>query len=64
MSNILYRELASTYFWLKTYIPYRIARKGPVMTRIVRRAHRVQMRKNRVFAGLWTWLRGNHVDQA
>ena len=62
MSNVLYRELVSTYFWLKTYIPYRIERKGPVMTRIVRRAYRVQMRKNRVFAGLRTWLRGNRVD--
>ena len=62
MSNFLYSELVSTYFWLKTYIPYRIERKGPAITRLLRRLHRKDMRENRVFASLRAWLRGNRVD--
>ena len=53
MSNILFREIAWTFRWLRTYIPWRIERKGPIFTRILRRGFRVQMRKNRVLTAVW-----------
>ena len=58
MSNILYKELVWTYKWLRTFIPWRVERKGPVMTKILRRAHRVQMRKNQVLSSFWARVRG------
>ena len=57
MSNILYREVVWTYRWLRTYWPWRITRKRPVMTGIFRRASRKKMSENRVFASLWAWLK-------
>ena len=58
VSNIVWQELRWTYRWLRTYIPWRIQRKGPVFTRILRRGFRVQMRKNRVFVSFLVWLKG------
>lgn len=75
MSNILAREIVFAYRWLRTYVPYRLERKGPIMTRIVRRALRVQLRRNRVWAAVvtrlvnlaravaaWPLKRGSDVD--
>lgn len=58
MSQILWQEIRWTYRWLRTYIPWRLTRHNPVIAGIVRRAWRQKMRENRVFAFLWTWLRG------
>lgn len=62
MSAILYRELRSTYYWLKTYIPWRFAWKRPVMSRLLRKGYRAQMKDNRVWASFCNWLGGRNVD--
>ena len=56
MSNILYRELRSTYRWLRTFLQSRSYR--------ARAQYRGQMRRNRVWAFFFTWLleRGRDVD--
>jgi len=62
LSNILARECLYIYWWAKTFIPFRIVRKGPVMVHVIRRGARVKMRRNRVWASFVKWLRGTHVD--
>ena len=57
MSNIVWQEIRWTYRWLRTYIPWRISRKPPVMLGITRRMWQKKMSENRVFASLWAWLR-------
>ena len=55
MSNILWTEFRSTYRWLRTFLlPAAYRARGQ---------YRGQMRRNRVFAAFWNWLRGGNVDQ-
>jgi hypothetical protein len=57
LSNILYRELRSTYRWLRTYWSWRLTLSPKSFIRLRRTMYRKQMRDNRVWSSIFNWLR-------